>query len=200
MNTAAVTLGLAHASYPLVASIAEGCAAGLQSAVLQVSCINARYALFLSGSRSERQRFVRWASLSALYLALMKLAGILFGGGPTHLPSLAAAYGRTLLFGGAQYPWVAAIALRRRLEGAVRGRCPERIRLTADLQTMAVSASCVCVSALNSVGVPSSRLWLLVAGALGLIYYQAVRTRWARWRRRTAVPSPASGRTIAERG
>jgi hypothetical protein len=185
LNGLAVSLGLIHAAHPAAASLAEGCAAGVQSGVLQVSTVNERYALYLNSCRSEGQRFARWASLSALYFALMKGAGILVGGGPAHLGSLGAAYLRMVGYGTAQYPWVAAIALGRRLKAAVPGRCGHRIRFEADVQTMVVSAACVCVSALNSVGVSSSRLCLVAGGLLGTIYYWAVRSRWMRWLRKT---------------
>jgi hypothetical protein len=42
MNSSIVTPGLAHTSYPLAASLAAEAAAGLQSAVRQVSRINER--------------------------------------------------------------------------------------------------------------------------------------------------------------
>jgi hypothetical protein len=184
LNGLAVSLGLIRAAHPAAASLAEGCAAGVQSAVLQLSAVNERYALYLSSCRSEGQRFARWASVSALYFALMKAAGILVGGAPAHLASLGAAYLRMVGYGTAQYPWVAAIALSRRLEGEVPGRCGHRIRFQADVRTMVVSAACVCVSALNSVGVSSSRLWLVGGGLLGTIYYWAVRSRWVRWLRK----------------
>jgi hypothetical protein len=96
-------------------------------------------------------------------------------------------------FSAAQYPWVAEIALHGRLESRVRGRCPAQIRFVVDLQTLLVSGGCVCVSALNSVGVSSSRLWLLVTGAVGLAYYGVVRSRWARWLRRSGE---SAGRSI----
>src|SRR5256714_10063531 len=163
MNTSVVTFSLRHASYPLAASVAEGCAAGLQSALLQVSLVNERYACFLSGAPSERQRFARWASVSALYYGVMKLAGILFGGAPAHLGGLAALYLRTAALGTAQYPWVAAIALDRRIKAEQARGSEDRIRVVADGQTMAVSAACVCASALSSVGVPSTRLSLVLA-------------------------------------
>jgi hypothetical protein len=183
LNGSVVTAGLAHHAHPLGASLAEGAAAGLQSAVLQISQVNERYALFLCNARSEGRRFARWASLSALYLAVMKGAGLLVGSTAAPL-ALAAAYAKTVAFGSAQYPWVAAIALGRQLKLQVPGRSGERVRFVADLQTMAVSAGCVCVSALSSVGVAGSRPSLLVTGLVGAAYYLVIRSRWDRWLRR----------------
>lgn len=97
------------------------------------------------------------------------------------MTSLFFAYALTITFGSAQYPWEAAIAARRSLR-TEQGASRDRVRLVADLQTMAVSVTCVGVSILNSVGVAGSRLFLAAVGVAGVVYYGMVRLRRAGWR------------------
>ena len=132
---------------------------------------------------------VKWAWFQALFYGLVKAAGTIAGGGPGDVGALVVAYAVTITFGSAQYPWEAAIAARRALR-TEQGAGRDGVRFVADLQTMAVSVTCVGVSILNSVGVPGSRLFLAGVGAPGVTYYALVRLRRELWRRERARWSP----------
>src|SRR5438477_97571 len=59
-----------------------------------------------------------------------------------------------------------------------------QIRRITDIQSAVLSAASICLCALNSVGVPASRLLLLGLGLIGGAYYLATRLRYAAWQRR----------------
>ena len=185
LNGGVATLGLIQVGYPVPASIAEGMTAGFLSGFFQLTIMNERFSAYLNRAGSEWLRVIKWAWFQALFYGLVKAAGTLAGGGPGDLSSLVLAYAVTITFGSAQYPWEAAIAARRALRTEQGGR-RDRIRFVADLQTMTVSVICVGVSILNSVGVPGSRLFLVVVGIAGLTYYGLVRLRQQLWRRERA--------------
>jgi hypothetical protein len=166
-NSAAVLLGLRCVPLPWPTAIAEGLAAGLQSAALQSTPINERYCRFLRKAPSEPQRFLRWATVSAAYYLVVKVSGTWFGGERLQWRSLLA----TVALGTVQYPWVAAIAVTRARKAP--GQSPDKRRFLADVRTMAVSMSCVCLSVLSSVGVRSTRLLLVAGGLAGAVWYCA---------------------------
>jgi hypothetical protein len=174
-NAGAVAFALRQGAHPLPAALAAGGAAGVQSALLQLSPINARYARYLNRAGSEPMRFLRWAAVATFYCGVMQLAGALASGaalrpGPTLLLAI-----HTSVLGSAQYPFMAAIArLRGRAER--RRQCPERIRLHADLATLVVSAFFVSLSALAAIQHGASHVVLVVAGLVGLVSY--VHVRW----------------------
>ncbi len=177
MNASAVAFALRQAAHPLPAALAAGGAAGLQSALLQWSPINERYARFLNRAPSEPVRFLRWVAVSSLYCLFMQLAGALAARtdirfGMTLLLAL-----RASALGAGQYPWVAAIALRRARAERQRRSCPDRVRLIADVETMLVSAFFVSLSTLGALGHGASRPLLVAAGVLGLLSYAALKTR-----------------------
>jgi hypothetical protein len=190
LNGTVATLGLIRVGYPVPASIAEGMTAGFLSGFFQLTVMNERFSAYLNRAGGELHRVLKWAWFQALFYGLVKAAGTLAGGGPATPTALFFAYAVTITFGSAQYPWEAAIAARRVLK-TEQGIRRDRVRFIADLQTMAVSVTCVGVSILNSVGVPGSRLFLVGVGALGLAYYGLVRSRrqvWQRARRTQALP------------
>jgi hypothetical protein len=119
----------------------------------------------------------------------MKSAGSLFGGGSASLVNFVILYLITIAFATAQYPWVTAVASNHRLKCEQKSRSRKQIRLATDLQMMAVSATCVGISALNSVGIPSSRFFLLVLGLAGATYYLMVNNRWLRWHEQLHGPA-----------
>jgi hypothetical protein len=182
LNGTVATLGLIQVGYPAAASIAEGMTAGFLSGFFQQPVMNERFSAYLNRAGSELHRVLKWAWFQALFYGLVKAAGTLAGGGPATPAALLVAYAVTIAFGSAQYPWEAAIAARRAFKTEQGGR-RDRVRFIADLQTMAVSVTCVGVSILNSVGVPGSRLFLVAVGALGLGYYSVVRSRRQLWQR-----------------
>jgi hypothetical protein len=182
LNGSVATFGLIQVGHPVGASIAEGMTAGFLSGFFQLTVMNERFSSYLHRAGSEVMRVVKWAWFQALFYGLVKAAGTIAGGGPGDLGTVAVAYAVTITFGSAQYPWEAAIAARRALRTEQGGR-RDGIRYVADLQTMAVSVTCVGVSILNSVGVPGSRLFLAAVGVAGLAYYALVRLRRELWRR-----------------
>jgi hypothetical protein len=176
VNALAVAFVLRQAAQPLAVALAEGCAAGVQSALLPITPVNARYARFLADARSELERFARWGVVSTVYLTVMQLAGSLAAARPEQ-PLLLAAFIRAVL-GAGQYPWVAALALRR--QHNQRRRCPQRrdqLRFAADVETMAVSAAFVSLTALQALGLPAVRPVLVAAGLCGLVRYLAIKQR-----------------------
>jgi hypothetical protein len=176
LNGSVATVGLIKVGHPVAASVAEGIVAGFFSGFFQLTVMNERFSAYLNRAGSELLRIVKWAWFQAIFYGLVKAAGTLAGGGPNGASVLLGAYAMTIVFGSAQYPWEAAIAARRRLH-TDQGGARERICFVADLQTMAVSVTCVGVSILNSVRVPHSRLFLLLVGLLGLTYYGLIRLR-----------------------
>jgi hypothetical protein len=186
LNGSVATFGLIQVGYPVQASFAEGMTAGFLSGFFQLTIMNERFSAYLNRAPSELVRVLKWAWFQALFYGLVKAAGTIAGGGPADLTTLFLAYAVTITFGSAQYPWEAAIAARRSLSTDQGGR-RDRIRFVADLQTMAVSVTCVGVSILNSVGVPGSRLFLVGVGVVGISYYGLVKLRQELWRRPTAA-------------
>ena len=186
LNGSVATLGLIRVGYPLPASIAEGVTAGFLSGFFQLTVMNERFSAYLNRANNELHRMLKWAWFQALFYGLVKAAGTLAGGGPGNPTALLLAYAATITFGSAQYPWEAAIAARRAL-GTDQGVRRDRIRFIADMQTMAVSVTCVGMSILNSVGAPGSRLFLVGVGAMGLTYYGLVRLARQRWSRSLAA-------------
>jgi hypothetical protein len=190
LNGSVAALGLIQMGYPVGAALIEGFTAGSLSGFFQLTTMNERFSAYLNRASSEIERMVRWAWFQAIFYGLVKAAGTLAGGGGgdqgaghfAGLGALGAAYLATIAFGSAQYPWEAAIAAGRALK-AEQGLGRDRIRFAADLQTMAVSVTCVGASILNSVGAPHSRLFLVVIGAVGAGHYGLVRFRRALWRR-----------------
>ncbi len=189
LNGGVATFGLIQVGHPVAASLAEGMTAGFLSGFFQRTVMNERFSAYLNRANSELFRVIKWAWFQALFYGLVKAAGTI-AGGPGDLTSLVVAYAVTITFGSAQYPWEAAIAARRAFRTEQGGR-RDHIRFVADLQTMAVSVTCVGVSILNSVGVPGSRLFLVGVGVAGISYYGLVRFRrelWRRERERAFVP------------
>jgi hypothetical protein len=184
INGVGVSFGLTQVGYPAAAALAEGIAAGSQSGYRQVSWVNERFCVFLNGARSEARRFWRWALLEGFYWGAMKSVGALFGGGPSGVGDLAVMYARTLFFATSQYPWVCGIALARQLRTEQGNLTAAQIRRITDVQSAVLSAASICLCALNSVGVPSSKLLLLGLGLIGGAYYLATRLRYAAWQRR----------------
>jgi hypothetical protein len=185
LNGSVATLGLIQVGQPVTASLAQGITAGFLSGFFQRTVMNERFSAYLNRAGNEGFRVIKWAWFQALFYGLVKAAGTIAGGGSGTLTALVLAYGVTITFGSAQYPWEAAIAARRALRTEQGGR-RDRVRFVADLQTMAVSVTCVGVSILNSVGVPGSRLFLLGVGVAGISYYALVRVRRELWRRERA--------------
>jgi hypothetical protein len=185
LNGSVATFGLIQVGYPIGASFAEGMTAGFLSGFFQLTVMNERFSAYLNRAGNEVFRVIKWAWFQALFYGLVKAAGTLAGGGSGDLGALVVAYAVTITFGSVQYPWEAAIAARRALR-TEQGARRDRVRFVADLQTMAVSVTCVGVSILNSVGVPGSRLFLAGVGVAGVTYYTLVRLRRELWRRERA--------------
>jgi hypothetical protein len=195
LNGGVAMFGLYRVGHPLAASIAEGLTAGVLSGSFQMTVLNERFSGYLNRASGELARILRWAWFQAIFYGLVKAAGTLAGGAPSTLTALGLAYVATITFGSAQYPWEAAIAARR-IYKTEQGAHREGVCFIADLQTMAVSVTCVGVSILNSVGVAGSRMFLVLVGLLGLSYYGLVRVRRDRWRR-TRAWSPVGDVTRA---
>lgn len=192
LNGTVATVFLLEVGYPLAASFAEGIAAGLLSGLFQLAVVNERLAAYLNRARGEIHRVLKWAWIEAVFYGLVKAAGTLAGGGPGDVSTLLFAYVVTVTFGCAQYPWEAAIAASRAMKRE-QGQGRDQIRFVADLQTMAVSMTCVGVSILNSVGVPGSRLFLAGVGVAGIGTYGLVRLRWRLWRAESQARARAAG-------
>jgi hypothetical protein len=176
LNGSVAAFGLVQMGYPSRAALVEGLVAGVLSGSFQRPVLNERFSAYLNRAGGELEKVVRWAWFQAIFYGLVKAAGTLAGGGFADVGALAVAYLATITFGSAQYPWEAAIAASRTVR-AEQGVSRDRIRFVADLQTMAVSVTCVGISILNSVGAPHSRAVLLVIGLVGLGHYAVVRQR-----------------------
>ena len=176
LNGSVVTVGLLQVGYPTAASYAEGAAAGFFSGFFQLTIMNERFSAYLNRARSEPHRVLKWIWFQAIYYGIVKATGALFGGGPGEAGAFFVAWAFTIVFGAAQYPWEAAIAANREVRAA-RGHSRQSICALADVQTVIISVTCVGVSILNSVGMPGSRLFLVVVGIIGLGYYRLVLAR-----------------------
>lgn len=176
LNGAVAAFFLLQVGYPPFASLAEGLTAGALSGLFQHAVINERLAAYLNRAPNELSRALKWAWVEALFYGLVKAVGTLAGGGLHGLEEILIAYLMTVTFSCAQYPWEAAIAAGRQLR-VRQGEHRDRIRFVADLQTMAVSMTCLAVSVLNSVGVPGTRAFLTGVAVAGIATYCAVRLR-----------------------
>jgi hypothetical protein len=182
LNGAVATFFLLQVGYPPRASVAEGLTAGALSGLFQLAAVNERLAAYLNRAPNEVLRALKWAWVEAIFYGLVKAIGTLAGGGPRGPDEILIAYLMTVTFSCAQYPWEAAIAAGRQLR-VRQGQHRDRIRFVADVQTMAVSMTCLAVSVLNSVGVPGSRVFLTGVAIAGIGVYCMVRLRCAPARR-----------------
>jgi hypothetical protein len=170
LNFAIVAAALVHVGCPLLGSLGQALAAGGQSAVLQLTPVNQSYQSWLHRAPNERQRFARWLTVGAVYLAVMKTAGLLAGISPGPIGKGAIDLLGTVALSTVQYPWVTAIARARARSQSRSSRRRHLDGLVADAQTLAISVFCVGASAVSSVGAGFGRAILVLIGVAGAWY------------------------------
>jgi hypothetical protein len=183
LNFAVVVAGLLHVGCPLLGSLGQALAAGGQSALLQVAPVNERYQLWLHRAPSEWRRFARWLAVGALYLVVMKVAGLAAGLRPPSLGQGTLDLLGTIALATVQYPWVTGIARVRAQSRTGSLRQQRRAGFAADAHTLAVSVLCVGASALSSVGVGGARAALVLIGVAGAYYRWGFSSRFLPCRR-----------------